>query len=303
MNERIPPALAGERLDRVLAMVAGITRSKAATLVAAGAVTVNDAVVTTGTHRLSEDDLIDVELPPDEGPEPLQPAPEIDLTIVYEDDDLLIVDKQPGLVVHPGAGNWTGTLAQAVLARYPEIAEVGDRERPGIVHRLDRDTSGLMVVARSDLAYERLVALLGARDVDRRYRTLVWGRLDNNSGMIEAPIGRSSRDPTKMAVSARGREARTRYEVDAVFSDPANVALLTCKLDTGRTHQIRVHTAAIGHPVVGDERYGGVKPAIEMPRMFLHAAQLAFDHPRTGERLSFEAPLPDDLATVLATLS
>ncbi len=304
MIEEIPAALAGERIDRVVAMVGGVTRTRAAALVDAGSVRLNDAIVTTKNRRLVEGDQLRIDVDPTTDEEvALEPAPEVPLDVVHVDDDLVVVDKQPGLVVHPGAGNAFGTLAQAVLARFPEVAEVGDPARPGIVHRLDRDTSGLLVVARSAFAYDALVALLGARDVERRYVTLVWGDLDNDRGLIDAPIGRSARDATRMTVSARGREARTGYEVDQRFTDPAPLSLLTCRLETGRTHQIRVHASAIGHAVVGDERYGGVKPVLETPRMFLHAAELGFVHPRTGEVLHLEAPLPDDLRDVLSRIS
>jgi 23S rRNA pseudouridine1911/1915/1917 synthase len=194
-------------------------------------------------------------------------------------------------------------LAQALLARYPELATVGQPGRGGVVHRLDKGTSGLMVVARTPLAYDALVAQLGAREVGRRYLALVWGCPRPATGRIDAPIGRSRRDPTRMTVSNQGREARTTYDVDRVFERPVEAALVRCRLQTGRTHQIRVHLAAIGHPVVGDARYGGRRTPLSCPRPFLHAEQLAFDHPSTGERLSFSAALPPDLEAVLARLS
>ena len=201
--------------------------------------------------------------------------------------------------MHPGAGHAHGTLVQGLLARFPELAAVGDPARPGIVHRLDRDTSGLLVVARSTTAYEHLVHALAERDVERRYVTLVRGIPEARRALIDAPIGRSTRRRTQMAVRAEGRDARTSYEVVASGSD---VALLVCRLETGRTHQIRVHLAAIGHPVVGDTVYGGGAPAPPATRPFLHAEALTLDHPVTGERCSFEAELPDDLAAALAGL-
>jgi 23S rRNA pseudouridine1911/1915/1917 synthase len=190
-----------------------------------------------------------------------------------------------------------------LLARYPELAEVGDPERPGIVHRLDRGTSGLLMVARSSLAYDSLVGQLAARSVDRRYRTLVWGHPESPRGLIEAPIGRSPKHPTKMAVTSNGKEARTRYEVEELYREPSPTAVLTCRLETGRTHQIRVHLSAIGHSVVGDERYNGVRQTLPAPRPVLHAEQLGFDHPATGERLLFDSALPDDLVAVLGSIS
>jgi 23S rRNA pseudouridine1911/1915/1917 synthase len=222
---------------------------------------------------------------------------------VFADDDVIVVDKPADLVVHPGAGNDRGTMAAGLLARYPEIVDVGDAERPGIVHRLDKGTSGLLVVARTQRAYESLVAQLGARTVDRRYTALVWGHPDPPTGLVDAPIGRSRKDPTRMTITAEGREARTGYELRHRYTQPVEVALLECKLETGRTHQIRVHLAAIGHPIVGDPRYRGARTKFPMTRPFLHAQRLAFDHPVTGERVSFDAPLPPDLDATLARLS
>ena len=191
---------------------------------------------------------------------------------------------------------------QGLIARYPEIAAVGDPMRPGIVHRLDRDTSGLLVVARSARAYDPLVAELAARAVERRYCALVWGKLASPRGLIDAPIGRSEARRTRMAVRDTGKPARTEYEVRSVYDAPV-CSLLECRLETGRTHQIRVHLAAIGHPVVGDASYGGSRESLPLGRPFLHAAVLAFDHPVTGERLRFEEPLPPELEAVLAGLA
>jgi 23S rRNA pseudouridine1911/1915/1917 synthase len=223
--------------------------------------------------------------------------------VVYEDADLVVVDKPAGLVVHPGAGQPSGTLVNGLVARYPEMLAVGEPDRPGIVQRLDKGTSGLLLVARSPAAYDALVAMLAARVVDRRYRALAWGTLDAATGLVDAPIARSSRDRTRMAVSVRGKEARTRYEVVRAYHEPVTVTELRCRLETGRTHQIRVHLASIGHPVVGDTRYGGARQSLPVPRPFLHAEHLALAHPVTGEPLVFDSPLPADLAGVLASLS
>jgi 23S rRNA pseudouridine1911/1915/1917 synthase len=206
-------------------------------------------------------------------------------------------------VVHPGAGQPAGTLVHGLLARYPEIRTVGQADRPGIVHRLDKGTSGLLLVARSQPAYEALVAMLSARRVDRRYRALVWGEPDAPTGLVDAPIGRSTRDRTRMAVTVRGREARTGYEVVRAYHEPVDVTELRLRLETGRTHQIRVHLAAIGHPVVGDARYGGARQSLPLDRPFLHAEAVALDHPVTGAPLAFTSPLPGDLAAVLAGLA
>jgi 23S rRNA pseudouridine1911/1915/1917 synthase len=302
VNEQIPAALAGERVDRVVAMLTGLTRADAAELVVSGAVTVNGHQVKRSA-KVAEGDELAVEVPePVEVPVAVA-EPDVVVPIVYADDDVVVVDKPQELVVHPGAGNATGTLVSGLLARYPDLVGVGAPERPGIVHRLDKGTSGLLVVARTAEAYESLVGQLSSRSVERRYLALVWGHPAPPSGMVDAPIGRSRRDPTRMAVSATGREARTRYEVQQVFTEPVEVALLECRLETGRTHQIRVHLAAIGHPIVGDPRYRGARASFAVPRMFLHAHALAFDHPRTGERVSFTAPLPADLQSVLARLT
>lgn len=304
ISEAVPAALDGERLDRVVAMMCSASRSEVARWIEERLIRCNDEVVTARSHRVREGDRIDVAVDVGAGgPPALEPDPSVEVPVVYEDDDLVVVDKPAGSVVHPGAGNARGTLVQGLLARYPEMAAVGDPARPGIVQRLDKDTSGLMVVARRAEAYDELVRQLGAREVERRYLTLVWGAPTSSSGLVDAPIGRSAREPTRMAVSAQGREARTRYEVREVFSQPAEVALLECRLETGRTHQIRVHLAAIGHPVVGDDRYGGARAALAVPRMFLHATHLAFEHPcRPGERLELDAPLPPDLQEVLDSL-
>jgi 23S rRNA pseudouridine1911/1915/1917 synthase len=223
--------------------------------------------------------------------------------VVFADDHVIVIDKPAGLVVHPGAGNETGTMVHGLLARFPEVADVGEADRPGVVHRLDTGTSGLLVVARSPVAYDSLVEQLSGRSVERVYMVLVWGAVAADAGLVDAPLARGSRDPTRMAVSAGGKEARTRYQVDRRFETPAPLTLLECRLETGRTHQIRAHLAAIGHPVVGDDRYRGDRPKVlAAPRPFLHARLLAFDHPATGERLTFESPLPPDLAALLGQL-
>jgi 23S rRNA pseudouridine1911/1915/1917 synthase len=231
----------------------------------------------------------------------LVPDPTVEVPVVHADDHVVVVDKPAGLVVHPGAGNTAGTLVHGLLARFPQLAGgPGDPARPGIVHRLDKGTSGLLAVALTDLAYASLVDQLQRHAVDRTYTTLAWGHVEADAGMVDAPVGRSTRDPTRMSVSRRGREARTRYRVQARFDDPAPLTLLECRLETGRTHQIRVHLAAIGHPVVGDSRYGGSRPELSAARPFLHAGRLALDHPRTGERLDLRSPLPADLEDLIA---
>ena len=222
---------------------------------------------------------------------------------MYEDPDIAVVDKPAHLVVHPGAGHDAGTLVHGLLARYPEIAAVGDPHRPGIVHRLDRGTSGLLLVARSPVAHRRLGEQLRSRRIERLYAALVWGHPEAPSATIDAPVGRSRRNPVKMTVTERGRPARTGYTTEGHFGEPAPVALLACRLETGRTHQIRVHLRAIGHPVVGDRVYGGRGPApadgLDPGRPFLHARSLRLEHPVSGRPVAVESPLPEDLAAVL----
>ena len=294
----VPSALDGERVDRAVTLLSGWSRADVGTLIGEGSVLVNGQTVMK-SRRLVAGDVIDVLAEPAvAGPPQAEPIP---LVVVYEDDELIVVDKPAGLVVHPGAGHPDGTLVNALLARYPEIAAVGDPMRPGLVHRLDRDTSGLLVVARTPAAYDALVALLTARAVERKYEALVWGVPQSRRGMVDAPIGRSVRAPTRMAIREGGREARTSYAVLRAFADP-EVSLLECALETGRTHQIRVHLAAIDHPIVGDVAYGGGRAGVAITRPFLHAASLAFEHPMTGERLQLASALPDELQSVLDAL-
>lgn len=301
--EQIPHALAGERLDRIVALVAECSRSEAAALLVAEGVLVDGVVEVSGKLRLREGQTVEVDVDRIPGPQLPQPDPSVHFTVVHEDEHLIVIDKPAGLVVHPGAGNEQGTLVNGLLSRYPELREVGEAHRPGIVHRLDVGTSGLLAVARSQRAYHELVAALANRDVGRVYRTLVWGHPANPVGVVEAPIGRDHRDPTRMAVVVDGKPARTRYRVLHQYSSPVSASAVECRLETGRTHQIRVHLAAIGHPVVGDATYGGVRPGISCPRPFLHAARLELEHPVTGEPLEFESALPTDLAGVEAGLA
>jgi 23S rRNA pseudouridine1911/1915/1917 synthase len=300
----VPGALAGERLDRAVAVLLGCTRAAASALVTGGAVAVDGAVTTKGSTRVDEGALVEISrLAEEADANPVADASVV-VPVVFEDDDVVVVDKPAGLVVHPGAGHMAGTLVHGLLAMYPDIARAGANERPGIVHRLDKDTSGLLLVARTPEAHRSLTRQLKARAITRRYLALVWGHLDAPRGVIDAPIGRSARTPTRMTVSTRGRAARTSYEVIREFTEPAPASLLECALDTGRTHQIRVHLAAIGHPVVGDDRYGGRRqPFAGTGRFFLHAGHVAFEHPTTHQRVEFDSPLPPDLASVLDRFS
>jgi 23S rRNA pseudouridine1911/1915/1917 synthase len=298
----IPGALDGERLDRVVSLLCDLTRREAAALVASGGVRVGGRPVTSRCSRVVQGDELEVDAPPPKVPVRPWPQDDVELPVVHTDDHVIVVDKPAGLVVHPGAGQTAGTLVNGLLALFPEIAAVGAPERPGIVHRLDKGTSGLLMVARTQLAYESLVEQLGDRSVERRYLALVWGRFDSAAGAVDAPVGRGVRNPTRMAISVGGRPARTSYRVLQLFTQPAKATLVACRLETGRTHQVRVHLAAIGHPVVGDDRYGGARPSIDPGRPFLHASQLGFDHPVTGERLRFTSALPPELEKTLGSL-
>jgi 23S rRNA pseudouridine1911/1915/1917 synthase len=297
--ERIPAALAGERLDRVVALVADVSRSTAVAVIEAGGVRLNGEVAGEGKVRLAEGAELSIDPAAIPQPGPPQPDSAVEFGVVHADDTVIVVDKPPGLVVHPGAGNPAGTLVNGLVHHFPDLAGVGEPQRPGIVHRLDAGSSGLLVVARTATAASSLIAQFTARTAARRYDAVVWGHPDAPHGIVDAPIGRDPADPVRMAVVVDGRPARTEYELTERFGVPAALARLWCRLHTGRTHQIRVHFAAIGHPLVGDTTYGAGRTTLGLNRPFLHAAELSFDHPETGERLTFTSPLPPDLADFL----
>jgi 23S rRNA pseudouridine1911/1915/1917 synthase len=285
----VPETAAGERLDRFVSTIPGVgSRAAAERLLAAGKVLV-DGSVQPKSHRLEGGEEVAVDL----AVAPIAPsAPPAELRIAYEDDHLLVVDKPAGLVVHPAAGHASGTLVHALAG----LSAGGEPERPGIVHRLDRDTSGLLVVARTEEAYEGLRTLVRRHALEREYLALVRGRPRSRTGRIEAPIGRDRRDPTRRSLDTDApKDAVTHFELVELLDDHA---LLRVRLETGRTHQIRVHLAAIGLPVVGDPVYGAPEPALR--RQFLHAARLAFVHPVTGRGVAVASPLPADLEAALA---
>jgi 23S rRNA pseudouridine1911/1915/1917 synthase len=310
LSVQVPPSLEGVRVDRAVALLADVSRSAVDALVAGGRVQVEGETVLTRSRTLHEGELLTVQLAEEEPPRPPEADASVVFEVVYADAEVIVVDKPAGLVVHPGAGHTDGTLVNGILSLFPEVAALADLEgadtdRPGIVHRLDRGTSGLLAVARSPAAYRSLVAQLGARTVSRRYQALVIGSVESEIGVVDAPIGRSLSSPTRMSVSRKGKEARTRYQVEHRFTEPVPSTLLEASLDTGRTHQIRVHLAAIGHPVVGDDVYGRGRslPGSTLQRPFLHAFALSFDHPGTGERVEWSSPLPADLAGELDRLA
>jgi 23S rRNA pseudouridine1911/1915/1917 synthase len=287
----------GERLDRVVAArVPDLSRSQVQRLIKDGAVTVNGRP-SKPSYRVEVGDEIAVEIPA-ELPERVKPE-NIPLDIIYEDAALLVVNKPAGMVVHPALGHASGTLVNAVLAHCPQAAEVGGPERAGIVHRLDKDTSGLILVAKDETTRAALQHQFKRRQVTKTYLALVEGQVQPREGVVEAPVGRNKRQRKQMAVVRSGREARTTYRAVEYFSDHT---LLEVHPHTGRTHQVRVHLAWLGYPVVGDAVYGHRRQRLLQGRHFLHAARLRFTHPPTGEEVAFEAPLSSELAGVLKQL-
>ncbi|HUD69417.1 MAG TPA: RluA family pseudouridine synthase [Acidimicrobiales bacterium] len=303
LDVEVPRLLDGVRADRALSMLTGLTRSASSALMASGAVQLDGVTISKGSLALAAGQRLVADLP-NVGPEVLVAEPDVEVRVVAEDADFVVVDKPAGLVVHPGAGHREGTLIAGLLARYPELARLADLEgssplRPGVVQRLDKGTSGVLVVARTPRGFTSLAAQLQSRTVERRYAGLVEGDVTDDDGIVDAPIARSLRTPTKMAVRAGGRPARTAYHVVRRFDEPTRT-LLELRLETGRTHQIRVHLAAIGRPIVNDPRYGRRRePGLEEGRVFLHAEVLGFDHPSTGERIVVSSALPEDLAAIL----
>jgi 23S rRNA pseudouridine1911/1915/1917 synthase len=288
----VPADLDGERADKVVAVLAGVSRSVARRLVEQGGARIDGRRLTpdeklAGGASIELDELLRA---PDLEPE------DVPFDVIHSDAHLLVVGKPPGVVVHPGAGRQRGTLAAGLLAAYPELTAVGEPGRAGLVHRLDADTSGVLLVARTPEAHQALRAALGRREIRRTYLTLVRGVPSAPSGTVDAPLDRDPRHPTRRAVRAGGKPAKTHYRVLASW---AEAALLEVELETGRTHQIRVHLAAIGHPVVGDRTYGVPSPE---GRMFLHASRVSLAHPHTGKALELTAPLPADLKRRLEDL-
>ncbi len=301
MSERleIPDELDGERVDRAVAVLCAVSRRIAKGTIEAGGVE-RSGVPLSPAERVSAGDLIDVELVIEETP--VVADVDVEFGVAFEDDDVIVVDKPAGVVVHPGAGRPGGTLANGLLARYPEAAELGEGRRWGIVHRIDRDTSGLLIVAKTPVAFDHLQAALKEREVNRRYLALVAGRFTNITGTIDAPVGRDHAHPTRMTVAEGGRPARSHYRRMADWEDH-DESLMAVTLETGRTHQIRVHMRAIDHPIIGDPVYG---PGRRMPgdpgRTWLHAEALTFEHPSGSGPMTVHAPLPEDLRRSLGDL-
>ena len=299
LSLEIPESLSGERIDRALSLLTGRSRSDTSKMVAEGCVMIDGEVARAGSVRVAPGSRVEVTEVQAAAPLREQHREIASFDVLHADRDLVVVDKPSGVVTHPGTGHPQGTLADALVQRYPEMAEVGEPDRPGIVHRLDRGTSGVMVCARSPAAYEGLVDQLARRQVRRIYAALVRGHPPSPTGTIDAPLGRDREHRTLMAVSAEGREARTHYSVVETYVHPCDAALLRCGLETGRTHQIRVHLASIGLPLLGDLTYGVPDP-FGIGRPLLHAARLTFRHPASGAEMGFSAPMPKDFAEALA---
>ncbi|MEF2588833.1 MAG: RluA family pseudouridine synthase [Oscillospiraceae bacterium] len=288
---------AGVRLDAFLSADGALTRSQAARLIAEGRVRVNGKPAAKSA-RLSGGETVTVDVP--QLRETALPPQDIPLDVVYEDDDVIVVNKPTGLVVHPAPGHPDGTLVNALLHHCGDsLSGIGGEKRPGIVHRIDRDTSGLIIAAKNDAAHLALSAQLKDHSLSRTYECLVTGNMKQDSGTVDAPIGRSSADRKKMAVVPTGRRAVTHWEVVARYP---GVTHLRCRLETGRTHQIRVHMAYIGHPILGDTVYGAKKPVPGLTGQCLHAAGLRFVHPRTGEPVELHCPLPPEFTAMLQKL-
>ena len=313
-----PPEAAGERLDRFLAAgleaPSPLSRTRLKALILDGAVTENGAAVTDPSQSVRAEAEYALLLPPVREATPQ--AEDIPLDIIYEDDHIIVLNKQSGMVVHPGPGQPDGTLVNALIAHCGDsLTGIGGVMRPGIVHRLDKDTSGVMMAAKSDAAHQKLTKMFAAHDLDRHYLAITWGMPPETEGRIEAALGRSTRDRKKQAVVPNGRYAATNWTV--IRRLPPFASIVECRLETGRTHQIRVHMAHLGHGVIGDPMYGKPMRSGQMPdavardclaeirgfrRQALHAASLGLTHPVTGEALHFETPMPDDMAGLVAAI-
>jgi len=299
-----PGALDGVRIDRALSILTGLSRSEASAILDSGTVSLDGKTILKASVTLTAGQHLVAILPaPDSGE--VAPDASVPVAVVLEDADFIIVNKAPNQVVHPGAGQREGTLVAGVLARFPEIMDLArmglcDPIRPGVVHRLDKGTSGVLAFARTPEGFEALSEQLADRSMERIYIGMVEGHVAEERGVVDAPIGRSSRTPTMMSVRSDGRPARTHYEVLTRIEKPHAMSLLKLQLDTGRTHQIRVHLSTIGHPIVNDARYGHRRERrLDEDRFFLHSQSLAFSHPRTGEWVSAKVDLPLDIGSLV----
>jgi len=291
----------GERVDRVIAFFSGLSRSKVSDLISKRLILRNGIPIKKGSEIVHTNDEISMPNLVDEAVEEIASDESIDFEVVFEDDSVIVVSKPSGLIVHPGSGIANGTLVNGLAAQFPDLREIGDPTRLGLVHRLDKGTSGLLIVARTPEALDNLKFQMQERHVHRQYFAIVAGHVESNKGVVDAPLGRDPKNPLKRAVINSGKYARTHYEIDQKYESPFKVSMLNCRLETGRTHQIRVHLAAIGHPVLGDELYGGRTSFNIENRLALHAQMLTFLHPKTKNLMNFESPLPAELTSMKGT--
>ena len=290
----------GLRLDVVLAETTKPLESRAniQRSIRAGLISIDGITTTRSSTKVISGQIIRVKPPKDYLAPAITPS-ELSLDIVFEDDDIAIIDKPAGMVVHSGAGHLTDTMANAAVTRWPKISSVGDTDRPGIVHRLDRDTSGLLIIALNPTAYNNLTLMIKKHEIERIYTALVHGHPKSSSGTIDAPIGRDPHHRTRQAVNEGGRPALTHYEV---IREIGQFSFIKVRLETGRMHQIRVHMTAIGHPIVGDQTYGKRQSIANLSRQFLHASKLIFNHPISYEKISVTSKLPDDLQSAISLM-
>ena len=290
----------GRRLDVVLAEKTKPLESRAniQRSIRAGLISIDGITTIRSSTKVISGQIIRVKPPKDYLAPAITPS-ELSLDIVFEDDDIAIIDKPAGMVVHSGAGHLTDTMANAAVTRWPKISSVGDTDRPGIVHRLDRDTSGLLIIALNPTAYNNLTLMIKKHEIERIYTALVHGHPKSSTGTIDAPIGRDPHHRTRQAVNAGGRPALTHYEV---IREIGQFSFIKVRLETGRMHQIRVHMTAIGHPIVGDQTYGKRQGIANLRRQFLHASKLTFNHPISSEKISVTSKLPDDLQSAISLM-
>ena len=285
----------GERVDRVIAFFSGLSRSKVSDLISKRLILRNGIPIKKGSEIAHTNDMISMPNLTDEVVEEIASDTSIDFGVVFEDDSVIVINKPSGLIVHPGSGIANGTLVNGLAAHFPDLRKIGDPIRLGLVHRLDKGTSGLLIVARTSEALDNLKFQMQKRQVHRQYFAIVAGHVESDKGVVDAPLGRDPKNPLKRAIIQNGKYARTHYEIDQKFESPFKISTLSCRLETGRTNQIRVHLAAIGHPVLGDELYGGRTSFNISNRLALHAQMLTFTHPKTNNEMSFESPVPPEL--------
>tara|TARA_Y100000768_G_scaffold111816_1_gene82352 strand:- start:7191 stop:8117 length:927 start_codon:yes stop_codon:yes gene_type:complete len=291
----------GERIDRVIAFFSGLSRSKVSELISERLIFRNGIPIKKGSEIARTNDEISMPDFLNAVAEEITADSSIDYGVVFADDSVIVVNKPSGLVVHPGSGIANGTLVNGLAAQFPDLKELGDPTRLGLVHRLDKGTSGLLIVARTSEALHNLRFQMQQRQVHRQYFAIVMGHVEADKGVVDAPLGRDPKNPLKRAVIQNGKHARTHYEIDQKLESPFEISILSCRLETGRTHQIRVHLAAIGHPVLGDELYGGRTSFNVDNRLALHAQMLTFSHPKTNNQMNFESPIPNELVAMKDT--